>query len=227
MCIPWPGGYILGNNAPTPPQTLSGTGLVIGNVTAAANAAITVGAPGTLTFRNNLTFAAGFNPAFNVGNSGAGLLQVNGKFTATNGATVTINVLGASLNAGTYTLVSFASGNPTNGFVKTPVFNPAGLTGYITNVTGKVNLVVTGGAIIPPNDSITSVVNNGDGTITLSVNATPNAPFHVITTTNVALPRAQWTAVAGSNGMTAGVDGTASVTVTAATPPQFFGLSFP
>lgn len=97
-------------------QTLSGGGVVIGNVTALSGAKISPGdvAVGTLSLSNNLVLDSGANLKFDVANSdvpGGGtndLLVVGGDLSLNEPVTLDLNLLTNSLAApGSYTLIRY------------------------------------------------------------------------------------------------------------------------
>ncbi|HOC57374.1 MAG TPA: Ig-like domain repeat protein [Verrucomicrobiota bacterium] len=154
------GGFSLGA---TVAQTLKGSGTVSGNVAAKALARLEPGdSPGTLTFLNDLTLAAGVTNYFELTNSlaiGGGtndLMIIEGDL-ALNDNVIAIAVLGAEpLGAGSYRLINYA-GAKTGSFNPTPVFlsgGPApGSTVWIDeSQPNEVNLVV-----VTPVSTVTSV----------------------------------------------------------------------
>jgi autotransporter-associated beta strand protein len=108
-------------------QTLGGSGVVTGLVTAVAGNIINAGVgivPGTLSFSNSLTLdgSVGYvTNNFNLSSDPSGLSKTNGKIiiagdlnlTSTN--IVTINALNNILGAGTYTLFKYSGTLMTNG----------------------------------------------------------------------------------------------------------------
>ncbi len=131
-------------------QSLSGYGVITGSVTA-ANCPVSpgaVGAAGTLSFSNNLTLNGGvtnhFDLALDPASSGNDLIVVVGALNLGGTNTIEISPLGASLSAGTYSLIKFGSlgsGGATN-FQVTGTPGPSLQTAI--NVTGtEVDLIVS------------------------------------------------------------------------------------
>ncbi len=152
------GGFTLGSGKTLAGGSTSGTANITGNFTASSGAQISSkmsGSGGTV-----------------------GVLAIAGNLTA-NGNTITVDISGAPLSAGTYTLISY-TGTKTGSFNATPVItglglNP-GLTADIQEVAGQINLRVLllsriwdgGGA----NDNWSAIANwdsivpvNGDNVI--------------------------------------------------------------
>ena len=131
-------------------QSLSGYGVVTGSVTA-ANCPVSpgaVGAAGTLSFSNNLTLNGNvtnhFDLALDPAAAGNDLIVVAGALNLGGTNTIEISPLGASLSAGTYSLIKFGSlgsGGATN-FQVTGTPGPSLQTAI--NVTGtEVDLIVS------------------------------------------------------------------------------------
>jgi len=140
----------------------------------------------------------------------------------------------ASLVAGSeYPLVEVGGLIVTNNGPGFTLTLPGGVSGYLTNDTTiipgytSVALVVT--SIVPytPPSSITSLALSGTSLVLNATGGTPGAPVNVLTTTNLALPLAQWT----TNSTTAFdangnlVNYTISGALNAGVPRQFFRLS--
>ncbi len=178
------GGFILGGAVA---QTLKGSGTVIGNVAAKSPARLEPGdSPGTLTFLNDLTLAAGVTNYFELTNSlaiGGGtndLMIVEGDLTL-NDNVMAITVLGAEpLSAGSYRLLNYA-GAKTGSFNPTPVFlsgGPApGSTVWIDeSQLNEVNLVVV--TPVSTATSVSALPNPslpGEG-VTITATVTPLNP---------------------------------------------------
>jgi autotransporter-associated beta strand protein len=126
-------------------QTLSGSGTVNGNVTAASGATIipgTLGGAGVLTFNNNLSLTAQALP-FDIGftaNGAADQIVVGGALTLNGNSTISLNFPGGVLFNGTYTLMTFSSISGGT-FVLDKSYPGVTLNNNATSVT----LTVTGG----------------------------------------------------------------------------------
>src|SRR6185369_10869404 len=138
------GGFTL-----APGQTIGGSGNVAGNVTGSGSSTISPGSsPGTLTFNNDLSLAAGDTLVFDLTNNttiGSGvndLLVVNGNLNLNNNL-VTIRPIapGGVLANGTYRLVNY-TGTKTGSLTISP-----GSRFSLTldeSIPGQINLIVSG-----------------------------------------------------------------------------------
>jgi rhamnogalacturonan endolyase len=193
------GGVLLANNA-TGSATgtgavtvnsggaLGGAGIIAGAVTVNSGGKLSPGnGVGTLTISNALTLAAGSVLNFDLGATNASdNVVISGALTL--GGTLDItNVPG--FGAGNYALFTYGgvlSGNqPAIGTM------PSGYTGSInTNTVGQVQLVVQA---IRPNPPIFGSASFDGGNLSLSGSGgTTNGTYYVLTSTNLALPPAQW-----------------------------------
>ena len=194
------GGFILGAAGN---QTLQGSGTVNGNVATTGLASLAPGdGPGTLTFSNNLSLAAGVTNYFELTNSfaiGGGtndLIVVGGDLTL-NSNVIAITVFGPNpLGAGTYRLFNYA-GAKTGSFNPTPVFlsgSPGSGTATIDeSVTNQINLVI----VIPIATTTMAVSSQSPSlpssnvTFTATVSAVPpatNVPTGTVTFKTNAVP---------------------------------------
>ncbi len=156
--------------------TLSGGGKINGPVAIKNGGTISPGSSvGTLTLGTNLTLEAGSSGVFDVTNSpGSGdLVVVLGNLTVTN-TTISLNVAGSPLAAGTYTLIQY-SGTKSGSFNPTPVIASGSIDGSATidgSTPGQINLVVSHDLVITtqPADTVTST--NAPVTFTVAVTGT-------------------------------------------------------
>jgi hypothetical protein len=89
----------------------------------------------------------------------------------------------------TYTLFTYTGS--LSGALPSVASMPSGYVGIMsTNTPGQINLIVQ----YPP-PSIGNVSKNNDGLVISGIGPT-NLPFYVLTSTNILLPRAQWTRIA-------------------------------
>jgi hypothetical protein len=191
-----------------------GVGLLRGSVSAGGTVA--PGRPtGILTVTNTISLS---------GTTIIGLNRTNsiksGRLVATNisyGGTLTVTNGGPALLSGD-TFVLF-SGGLSGSFSATNLPPLASGLSWVTsnlNVNGTVSIV---GTLIPP--QITSFTASS-GTSTISgTGGLPNGSYYVLSSTNVALPLAQWTRLATNSFLG---DGTFSYTDPAATSPARFYL---
>ncbi len=183
-------------------QFLQGNGSVNGLVVVGAGATISAGTnssnPGLLISSNNVTLqgntlmklnpAAPANDVINVVNGGS--LALGGTLTVTNvsGTPFTIGNSFQLFNAATYT------GNFTTVVPATP---GAGLA-WNTNNLPSGSLSVVAGAT-PPQPGITGISLSGTSLVINGTNGVAGESYHVLTTTNLALPLPSWTVLpAGS-----------------------------
>jgi fibronectin-binding autotransporter adhesin len=140
----------------------------------------------TLTYKPTAFSGDTGNPALTISQ---GTLSLAGNLFSVN------NASGTPLGAGTYQLITQASGNITSLGTHTVTVTGSGLTAGSTaeiQVSGNsVNLVVSTPAA---NATISTPVLLGDGTISLNFTGTPGANYFVESTTNLT-PPIVWTAL--------------------------------
>jgi autotransporter-associated beta strand protein len=195
-------------------QTLMGIGLLRGSVNASGTVA--PGRPtGTLTITNTVNLNGTTIIGLNRTNS-----PNSGRLVATNifyGATLTITNGGPALVSGD-TFVLF-SGGLSGSFSATNLPALASGLSWVTtnlNVNGTVSIV---GTFIPP--KITSFTASGGTSTIAGTGGLPNGSYYVLSSTNVALPLAQWTRLATNSFLG---DGAFSYTDAAATNATRFYL---
>jgi autotransporter-associated beta strand protein len=110
-------------------------------------------------------------------------------------ATTTIKV-GAIVNvaaATTYPLVSYAGSDPYASLILAPL--PAGYAGNLVDDTANslISLMITTAPAQPP--VITSITLSGGSVVFSGNNGVANAPYHVLGSTNIALPLGSWSDV--------------------------------
>ncbi|HEX3358194.1 MAG TPA: autotransporter-associated beta strand repeat-containing protein, partial [Tepidisphaeraceae bacterium] len=156
-----PGSLTIGNG-----KTLSGSGSVIGNVSAGVGSQIAPGtatAAGTLTLNNNLTLNGATNTIklsgdpFTIGSGVNDLISVAGNLTASGVSTIQISPLGILSSAGSYTVMQYSGPAPsaanfhvtsTSSRYNVTLVDPATTAPFIQiNITGNPGLLVwKGGA---------------------------------------------------------------------------------
>jgi autotransporter-associated beta strand protein len=166
--------------------TLAGSGSIASPVTVASGAALGAGSGsiGTLTINNSLAFSAGsmafmrITPTNN--DEVAGLTGVS-----YNGTLVVTNMSGTNLVAGsTFKLFNCATAG-TGNFTSVTIL-PSG-SGTFNPANGVLTITATTSIINPP------VVSNGNLILTGNGGAPAGSSYSVLTTTNLALPLADWT----------------------------------
>ena len=164
--------------------TLGGTGVISGPVTIFSGGTLSPGSPnGTLTISNSLTLNLASILNFGLGTN-SDRVVVKGNLTL--GGTLNATNLGG-LAAGTNTLFTFTgalSGSLAIGSM------PSGFKFILaTNLAGQVNLLVVKPVIVTATMFTTNFIFTGTGGF-----ATSN--YFVLTSTNLALPLANWTRLA-------------------------------
>ena len=164
--------------------TLGGSGVIGGPLT--VNGTLAPGnSPGTLTVNNDLVVNNGAVLQYQLGAS-SDLTVVNGNLTL--GGTLNIANSGGfwMANYPLFTYTGSLSGNTTLGTT------PPGYSYYInTNTAGQVVLVAYSPAPTPPGFA---TIGSFGGNVVLSGGAgSTNGPYYVLTSTNLTLPRNQWT----------------------------------
>lgn len=167
--------------------TLSGNGIIGGATTIEAGATLAPGdTVGTLTFNSDLSLDNATILQFGLGTN-SDQVVVNGNLFL--GGVLNITNTGG-FSAGDYTLFSY---NPANALTLgslTIGSAPAGYNYSInTNTLGVVQLIVA----LPTPPGFSSVVASGGNLITSGSNGLPFENYVVFTSTNLALPVADWT----------------------------------
>jgi polygalacturonase len=197
--------------------TLGGSGVIGGPLT--VNGTLAPGnSPGTLTVINDLVVNDGAVLQYQLGAS-SDLTVVNGNLTL--GGTLNITSSGGfgTANYPLFTYTGSLSGNTTLGAT------PPGYSYYLnTNTAGQVILVAYSPAPTPPGFA---TIGSFGGNVVLSGGAgSTNGPYYVLTSTNLALPRNQWTRSAVGQ-----FDGNGNFIFTNAlgtdTPQRFYLLQLP
>ncbi len=202
--------------------TLGGTGTVGGPTTFNGGTTLAAGVSGigALTFNSNLTLDTAATNKFVVTTAGgaSNSVTVNGQLSP-NGSVIQITS-GTSLAVGSYTLFNY-NGGINGSFNPTPVFDVApAAVASIVDAGNQIRLVI--GSTAP---SISSITTSGSDLILNATGGISGAPVTVLSTTDLALPLAQWTTETTGN-----FDGSGnySYTVTGALssgqPQQFYIL---
>ena len=206
--------------------TLGGIGSISAPVIITTGGTLSPGssntAIGTLTINNTLSLA-GTN-VMDVSRSGPSLLndRVAGIITLTLGGTLRLNITGSPLLEGdAFDLFDFTSASGSFATI-TPATPGAGLR-WDTN---RLRVDGTLAVVAAPRPVFGTVSLSGTNMVMLGTNGTPGATFYVLSSTNVALPLAQWARV--STNM---FDGGGNFNITNAVNPttrqRFFMLDAP
>ena len=143
---PVAGGFVLNAG-----QTLCGSGVVTGSVTAASGSAISPGSgPGTLTFTNNLALAGGNTLFFELSNDPNGtnndLIAVAGNLNLSGANTFALTLVSGALPTGRYKLISY-NGTRTGGAANFSVtilgVPPNVLVSVDDSIPNEIDLLVT------------------------------------------------------------------------------------
>jgi hypothetical protein len=174
---------------------------------------------------NSITVETGgaLETTYNVNNTNASLtLNGNGQmFLHTSDVFQTVTINGTQLSPGTYSFAALTNSFPAN-FPATWLLQIGS-----TVSTGSGSLTVLNGPTPPPQSATIGQISLNAGSLTLSGNnGAPFGGYHVLSTTNLALPFAQWIVV--TNGV---FDGSGAFNITIPTSPnnkqQFYSIQAP
>lgn len=201
-------------------QTLSGSGTVNGSVL--ANGTVAPGTPlGTLTLNNDLTLAGMTVMELNKdGGLTNDVLIVNGGLTVGGRLNVVLSGMTPLAVDDSFRLfVTLAP--PTGAFSE--ILLPAGYTWDTSQLAVDGSIKVTGVTALPQIGGITLAA--GNVTITGS-GGSPGGNYYVLSSTDLGLPLASWTAMA-TNQFDASGNFSISMPVTSTEPQRFFLLQIP
>jgi hypothetical protein len=144
---------------------------------------------------------------------------VNATTVSASGTTITIDSVANVTGTQTIHLLTYTGTDPFAGFSLAPL--PAGYTGSLVDASGSIDLTVSVAALPPP-PSIGNIVLSGSQVVLRGTNNHgAGGTYHVLTSTNVALPRTNWTVL--TNG-TFEANGNFASTNSAGTNQQRFYL---
>ncbi len=206
-------------------QTLSGLGTIRGSLLADSGSTLNVGLPGVtgvLTVTNSVTLNGTTTMKLNHSGSPTSDTLVAAQSFISYGGTLIVTNIGGALHAGdTFTLFSASGLMYSNTFSSIVLPNSATWDTTQLAVNGTIRVVTAAG---PPAIGSTDFSQLANGSITLhGVNGTPNGPASVLSTTNLALPLAQWTTVATGSFDTGG-NYSPTITVNPAAPQAYYIL---
>jgi autotransporter-associated beta strand protein len=192
---------------------VSRTSSLTANITADATTCAMVSSANPSTLTSNVAFTAtisGVTPAPDSPSGSISFLTNNTlaatvALTPTTPGSATAVYATASLPVGTTTVAAHYAGD-----------------GNFSASTNSLQQVVNSGAACSQTNKILSVVNNNDGTFTLSFIGTPQAQYYVVTHTDVAAALATWVPVVGSTNTARSPSGSWNVTVTNTVPRRFY-----
>ena len=204
-------------------QTLQGNGSVNGNLTASGSATVSPGGAGTigtLTVANAISLLSASTTIMDVNKNAGTRDQLNCTGTITYGGTLNVANLAGTLavgdsfklfNAATYT-GTFASVTPAPG---------PGLAWDTTGLTnGTIKVIATSSA-----PTISKITISGGNVIISGNDSGATGGYHVLTTTNIALPLSSWTVL--TNGNFDGSGNFSSTNAAGTSPRQFYILQVP
>ena len=202
--------------------TLGGTGMISGPVTIESGATVAPGgSPGTLTISNSLTLQAGSKTLVDINASTLAHDLISGISTAAYGGTLVVNNLAGTPALGqTFTL--FNASTSTGDFAAISPQLTGALRWKFTAATGTLSVVSTNSqprfssAIAWPAASVLLSVTNG----------VPGATNYLLATTNLAVPRTNWSRLA-TNVFDGGGNLVLTNTINSAIPQCFYLISLP
>jgi hypothetical protein len=180
-------------------QNLSGSGTIAGSLVTSAGSTVSPGTNsiGVLTVSNTITLGGTTIMDLDQNNKTNDVMFCNGGITY--GGTLSLVTTNTLTNGASFKL--FKAATYTGGFTSITPATPGNGLAWNTNTltTGVISIVP--GAIIGPttNATITSVKASGTNLLIHGINNNvPNTSFHfaVLTSTNIALPLSNWTAIA-------------------------------
>ena len=209
-------------------QTLQGSGSVNGTLVVGAGATVSAGTnsttTGTLTVSNNVTLFGNALMKLNPAGSTSDALNVANGMSITYGGTLTVTNISSApfavgnsfqlFNAGTYNglFTSIVPATPGNGLA----WNTNTLaTGVLSVVAGPVT----------PQPAITSITLSGTSLVITGTNGLAGEQYNVLTTTNLALPIANWPVL--STGTFSAGNFSITNTVNSSVPRSFYMLRVP
>jgi autotransporter-associated beta strand protein len=205
---------------------LGGSGVFAGPVTVAANGTLAPGtAIGTLTVNNQLTLQG--NTAVEISKDGGSPASdlITGVTTLNYGGVLTVTNIGATaLAAGdSFNLFDASSFNGAFATLVLPPL-PDGLTWDTTSLAVNGTIAVRIAVVNPP--TLRRPVISGTELILSGSGGTPSGAYYLLVSTQVELPGANWTVIA-TNLFDANGNFSATNTINAAMPRQFFQLRLP
>jgi fibronectin-binding autotransporter adhesin len=205
-------------------QTLQGNGTITGNLTVGAGATVSpggVGAIGTLTVSSAVVLSG--TTMMDVNKTNATSDQIIGSGSINYGGTLSIANLAGTLAAGD----SFKLFNGTSYTGVFAAINPAtpgaGLTWDTSSLNSNGTLKIATGAVSPTISGIT--VSGGNIVISGTSNAGSGGTYHVLTSTNLALPVASWTVL--TNGTFSGSGNFSVTNMMGGSRQEFYILKVP
>ncbi len=216
-------GTTTGNITLASGQTLSGSGAVKGNLVVGNGATLSPGNPlGTLTFSNSLALASGSTALMAVCHLPLTNDAVKVFGALTNGGTLVVSNTSATALADGDSFKLFTAASYNNSFASVSL--PALLPGlaWNTNTLNSAGLA-TVISIVP---QFTTTTLQGTNLVIRGSGGLPNGNYYVLVSTNVVLPRINWTRIATNAYDTSG-NFSFTNSMAAGSPQKFFLLQLP
>jgi fibronectin-binding autotransporter adhesin len=205
-------------------QTLNGLGMILGNLQMDAGSTLNVGLPGgtgILTVTNTISLNGAATMKISRVGSPASDELVAQQSAISFGGTLTVTNIGGQLQAGdTFTLFSAAGSVYNNSFSSITLPSNATWDTSKLSVNGTIRVLTAAG---PPVLGSANFSQLSSGSITLAAMGNPGSAVAVLSSTNVALPLAQWTPVTSGNFDSNG-NYNPTISVNPAAPQQYFIL---
>jgi len=103
---------------------------------------------------------------------------------------------------------------------------PSGYAGYLTNDTtqGLIGVVLT--SVIHPHPAMNSISQSGTNIVVSGTNGFVNAPYYVLTSSDVGLPLSSWTSIA-TNVFASNGNFSFTAPIVPGVPVRFFAIQVP
>jgi fibronectin-binding autotransporter adhesin len=202
--------------------TLSGNGIILGDVTVTSGGTLSPGSSvGPLVISNNLSLQSGSTTLIELNKSAGTNDSIAGASAVTYGGTLVVTNLAGALGAGdSFKLFAAASYGGTFDAIVLPTL-PGALSWNTNNLAVDGTIRVVGGG---PN--FTAITASG-GTLSIQgAGGNPLANYYVLTSTNIALPRGNWSPLV-TNQFDSNGNFSFSDTIAPAVPRRFYAIQVP
>jgi fibronectin-binding autotransporter adhesin len=205
-------------------QTLQGNGIVNGKLTVGAGAIVSPGGAGvigTLTASSNVVLSG--TTMMDVNKTAATSDQITSSGSFSYGGTLSVANLAGTLAAGD-SFKLFSGASYTGAFAAiNPATPGAGLIWDTSSLDGNGTLKIAAGAVSPTISGIT--VSGGNVVISGTNNTGSGGTYHVLASTNLALPIASWTVL--TNGTFSGSGNFSTTNMLGGSRQEFYILEVP
>lgn len=176
-------------------QTLKGNGTIVGSVNSGPGSTVAPGLPvGKLAVSDAIALGGTTIMELDKANGTNDLLQSTNSSISYGGTLIVTNVGGSFTGGETYKLFDSATGGYLGAFssIQLPPL-PAGLS-WITNLSASGTISISGSVVVSTQPTIGHISISGANVILSGTNNTgPGGTYHVLTSTNVVTPLANWT----------------------------------